>query len=149
MDALLAHGVRCITVLDVSRVALARAATRLGTVGDIVTWLAADVTTDWPAPSVDFWHDRAVFHFLVGDQDRIRYIKHLRSAVKRGGAVVIATFALDGPPTCSGLPVMRYAPQTLAAELGDEFALLDGLPVQHLTPAGKAQSFQYSRFKRV
>ena len=149
VDALIELGLRCVTVLDVSHEALVRAATRLGTDGNVVSWLEADVTTDWPVHSVDFWHDRAVFHFLVAAEDRLNYINRLRSSVKRRGSVVIATFALDGPPTCSGLPVMRYAPQTLAAELGDEFVLLDGRPAQHVTPWGRAQSFQYSRFKRV
>jgi hypothetical protein len=73
----------------------------------------------------------------------------LRETLKREGSAIIATFALDGPDTCSGLPVARYSPQTLAAELGDGFRLVEAVPHQHQTPWGTTQSFQYSRFIRV
>ena len=61
----------------------------------------------------------------------------------------IVPFALDGPETCSGLPVARYSPAMLARELGDGFALVESVPHQHHTPRGTIQSFQYSRFSRV
>ena len=47
VDALIERGLRCVTVLDVSHEALVRAATRLGAEGNVVSWLEADVTTDW------------------------------------------------------------------------------------------------------
>ena len=64
-------------------------------------------------------------------------------------AAIVATFALDGPDRCSGLPVMRYSPDTLAAELGPAFALAEAALHRHTTPWGASQSFQYSRFRRV
>jgi hypothetical protein len=44
---------------------------------------------------------------------------------------------------------MRYSPDSLAAELGDEFKLLESRLHPHLTPSGTVQSFQYSRFQRI
>jgi len=36
---------------------------------------------DWqPDRRYDLWHDRAVFHFLVGETDRRRYLKRLHAA---------------------------------------------------------------------
>jgi hypothetical protein len=67
-----------------------------------------NVTRDWALKPMDFWHDRAVFHFLTGADDRARYKHHLLETLKPGGTAVIATFAPDGPETCSGLPVQRY-----------------------------------------
>ncbi len=61
----------------------------------------------------------------------------------------MATFAPDGPETCSGLPVQRYSPQELAAELGPAFELRDARPHVHTTPWGSTQSFQYSRLQRL
>ena len=98
---------------------------------------------------MDIWHDRAVFHFLVEAEDRARYFAHLRDTLKPGGSAIIATFALDGPTTCSGLPVVRYSAQTLAAELGEEFQLAETRAWRHVTPRGTSQSFQYSRFRRA
>lgn len=148
VDALLARGLRCISVLDVSGAALAAARARLGEAGSIPTWIEADVTGEWSAPPMDIWHDRAVFHFLTESDDRAKYIAHLRAVLKAGGSAVIATFALDGPEKCSGLPVVRYSPTTLAAVLGEGFALVESTAYAHTTPWGATQAFQYSRFIR-
>jgi SAM-dependent methyltransferase len=141
--------VRCVTVLDVSAAALARARARLGEQADRVRWIEADVTSSWTVPPVDIWHDRAVFHFLTDPKDRAIYVAHLRHTVRPGGTVIIATFALDGPERCSGLPVCRYDSAGLAAELGGGFSLVDSVPEAHRTPAGSVQSFRYSRFVRA
>lgn len=149
VDALAARGLTCLAVLDVSSTALEQAKVRLRDAAHLPTWIAADVTGDWSLKPMDIWHDRAVFHFLTEPQDRARYIQHLRDTLKPTGAAIIATFALDGPEKCSGLPVARYSPETLAAELGDAFRLMESVPYTHRTPWGAAQSFQYSRFARV
>ena len=149
VDVLAARGLDCLAVLDVSEAALARARARLGLAAAVPIWIAADVTGDWSLEPVDIWHDRAVFHFLTNPEDRARYLKRLRETLKCDGSVIIATFALDGPERCSGLPVVRYSPQSLAAELGDGFRLVEAVPHQHQTPWGHTQSFQYSRFVRV
>ncbi len=148
VDCLVARGLSGVTVLDVSGAALARAGARLGPKQLAVTWIEADVTGEWSVPPVDIWHDRAVFHFLTDGRDRARYATHLREAVKPGGAVVIATFALDGPEKCSGLPVVRCSGETLAAELGAEFHLVETASELHQTPFGTVQSFCYNRFTR-
>jgi len=148
VDRLIARGLSRVFVLDVSGMALARARGRLGALGERVTWIEADVTGEWNEPTVDIWHDRAVFHFLTEAADRRRYVAHVRRAVGLGGGVVIATFALNGPDRCSGLPVVRYSPETLSAELGGEFRLSESLGEQHTTPFGNVQPFCYTRFTR-
>ena len=149
VDALIARGFGCVSVLDVSSAALARARARLGPQADRPTWITADVTGEWSAPPMDVWHDRAVFHFLTAPADRASYRRHLRETLKPGGTAVIATFAPDGPQTCSGLDVCRYAPEDLASELGTGFTLAASRAHVHTTPWGASQSFQYSRFLRV
>ena len=143
------RGVRCVSVLDISEAALGRAKARLGSAQAHVTWIEGDVTDEWSVPAVDIWHDRAVFHFLIGSEDRSRYVAHLRQAVKPHGTVIIAAFALDGPERCSGLPVQRYSGETLGAELGVGFQLVETVGEAHRTPLGAVQSFCYSRFGRV
>jgi SAM-dependent methyltransferase len=150
VDRLVARGLPCVFVLDVSAAALARAQARLGAAAAGVTWIEADVTSDtWPVPRVDGWHDRAVFHFLTEASDRAAYIDRLRAAVTPGGTIVIATFGPDGPERCSGLPVQRYSPDDLAAELGSPFRLVEAVPDAHRTPSGAIQSFVYTRFVRT
>ena len=146
MDHLLAQGLECIAVLDVSGAALERARTRVGSSGDRVDWIEADVTAEWSWKSADIWHDRAVFHFLNDPSDRSRYRAQLTRTLKPGGSAIIATFAPDGPEHCSGLTVVRYSPETLANELGPHFTLVQSIAHEHQTPWGSTQSFHYSRF---
>ena len=149
VDTLVARGLDCLAVLDVSGAALHRAQDRLGESAAPLTWIEADVTGDWSLKPMDIWHDRAVFHFLTAPEDRARYVAHLRHTLKVHGSAIVATFALDGPDRCSGLPVRRYSPESLSAELGKELRLVEAVPYLHHTPWGTSQSFQYSRFTRV
>ncbi len=148
VDALLERGHEAVTVLDVAPAALARAQARLGERASRVTWVPADVRTWRPAVPFDVWHDRAVFHFMVRAEDREAYRATLSLALRRGGHAIVATFASDGPERCSGLPVARWEPETLARELGPELRLVEAVREEHVTPAGKIQRFQFSRFVR-
>jgi hypothetical protein len=69
--------------------------------------------------------------------------------LKPAGHAIIATFALDGPRKCSGLPVVRYSGETLAAELGPEFHLVETVHELHHTPGGAVQPFCRSRFVKT
>ena len=149
VDQLLARGLDCLAVLDISGAALARAKARLGTSAAIPTWLEADVTGEWSLKPIDIWHDRAVFHFLTAREDRDRYRLHLLRTLKAGGSAILATFASDGPEKCSGLPVVRYSPENLSAELGPDLTMIESVRHVHRTPWGATQSFMYCRFRRV
>jgi 2-polyprenyl-3-methyl-5-hydroxy-6-metoxy-1,4-benzoquinol methylase len=149
VDRLLDAGYSNVTVLDLSEHALRHTKERLGERAQAVNWIVADITR-WKAPErYKLWHDRAVLHFLTKQADRDAYRRTLLDAVSPGGCVVISTFALDGPEKCSGLPVVRYSPQSLAAELGPELKLVETRDEGHLTPWGTVQRFQFSRFTRL
>lgn len=149
VDELLAKGFDDITVLDISPTALEEARERLGERADDVRWVASDVTEAELEGSFDLWHDRAAFHFLTDPEDRRRYVALLHRTLAPGGHAIVATFAEDGPDECSGLPVVRYSPDALAAELGDDLELLRARRELHVTPAGKEQSFVYCLFRRA
>ena len=151
MDHLLARGVRCLTVLDISAAALSRARKRLGDQADWVTWVEADVAgpRTLSASRVDIWHDRAVFHFLADARDRAQYVEHVSRLVKPGGTVIIGTFAPDGPDRCSGLPVCRYDAAAIGAEFGPRFSLIETTDEAHRTPSGAIQRFCFVRLWRT
>lgn len=149
VDTLAARGLDCLAVLDVSGAALRRAQERLGAKATTPIWIEADVAGDWSLKPMDIWHDRAVFHFLTDADDRARYRRHLHDTLKLGGTAIVATFAMDGPEKCSGLPVVRYDPAALADTLGPGLALTETRRHVHTTPWGAAQSFQYCRFTHV
>ena len=147
-DALLDREFQQLTVVDIAEGALEKAKRRLGPRASKVTWIRADVSTWEPGTSFDVWHDRAVFHFMVRPEDRQAYRATMRKALRVGGQAIIGTFATDGPERCSGLPVRRYEPETLAAELESGFQLIDSVHEDHVTPTGKVQRFQFSRLVR-
>jgi SAM-dependent methyltransferase len=149
VDALLQEGYRAVTVLDLSKHALAIATARLGDHASSVRWIVADVIAWEPAATFDVWHDRAAFHFLTEPKDRNAYIARVLKALRVNGQLIIGTFALDGPERCSGLPVQRYDAASLGDTLGRSFELLETRPHEHLTPAGRVQRFQFSRFRRI
>jgi len=138
-----------VTVLDLSSAAITAARSRLAETGGRVDWIVADIRTWSPTRLYDVWHDRAAFHFMVENADRDAYLAKLGQALAPNGYAIIATFALDGPEKCSGLPVQRYDASKLAQVLGSGFALVRTLDHLHLTPWGSSQSFQFSVFKRA
>jgi SAM-dependent methyltransferase len=144
VDDLLDGGYTQVGVLDLSAAALAESRHRLGPRADTVRWVVADITQADLAPhSIDLWHDRAVFHFLTTDADRAAYVRQVLRALKPGGHAIVATFGVNGPAQCSGLPVMRYAPDVLHAEFGAAFTLLAHEEQLHHTPLGTDQHFIY------
>lgn len=148
-DDLLADAYTDLTVLDLSGAALTAARTRLGARGASVQWMEGDVTrAELPQGRYALWHDRAVFHFLTTPEQRDAYVRQVLHAVRPGGHVIVATFAEDGPTECSGLPVMRYDADGLHSEFGAPFELLGHEREEHVTPAGRVQSFLYCFCRR-
>src|SRR6266540_1771103 len=148
VDCLLDEGYSPVAVLDFSPTALRYARDRLGSRARLVNWFEADVTTFDPPRRFGLWHDRAVFHFLMGAVQRRAYVQTLRRTLSSNGTVIIATFAMDGPRRCSGLPVERYDVRKISAELGPEFSLIEEVSAVHRTPSGTAQAFSYFHFRR-
>ena len=150
VDDLLEDGYRQLSVLDLSGAALAESRRRVGAGGECVHGMEADITQAAFKPhSFDIWHDRAVFHFLTNDHDRKAYVNQVLRALKPGGHVIMATFGTNGPTQCSGLPVVRYAPDGLHAEFGEAFTLMFHEEQLHHTPFGTDQQFIYCMCRKM
>ena len=85
---------------------------------------------------------------IIGDDAQV-----LDAATAPGATAILATFAEDGPEKCSGLPVQRYAPEDLAAEierhLPGVFTPVESCRHLHVTPAGREQRFQFSVLRKA
>lgn len=153
VDALLARGYRDLSVLDISAAALAATRDRLGNLARDVRWIEADVTRWRPHRAWALWHDRAVFHFLTERSARAAYLAAMADALRPEGHAIVATFAEDGPESCSGLPVARWSPEALADEVGalvpGGFETVGAERHEHVTPKGNVQRFQVSVFRRA
>ncbi len=148
VDELIKKGYRDITVLDISSKALQHSKERLGERAQKVKWVEADITNFEPKDQYSLWHDRAVLHFLTAKKDRENYVRVLETVLKSGGHVIIATFNLNGPPKCSGLPVERYDARKIQGELGKSFEFVNGVDEVHMTPGKIPQNFTYFYFRK-
>ncbi len=149
VDGLIGFDLEHIAVLDISERALEVAQARLGSYARKVDWIVADIATVDDIGLFDIWHDRAVFHFLTDTGEREGYVQLCQRTVVPGGSAIVATFAPDGPETCSGLPVMRYGADALSQVCGPAFDLVDSEPYVHTTPRGVHQAFTYATFRRT
>lgn len=142
VDHLVAAGNKDVAVLDLSQAALDSTRARFEEPWR-VAWLHEDVTVWRPHRTWGVWHDRAVLHFLTSSEDRAAYRRALHAGVTPGGAVIIGTFAEDGPTHCSGLEVCRYSGTDLRSFLGPMFDVVAERREIHRTPAGAEQQFNW------
>jgi SAM-dependent methyltransferase len=146
VDELLARGYTDVTLLDIADEAFAVTRARLGERANRVRFVASDITAWTPDRRFALWHDRAVFHFLTRPEQRAGYLRALEAGLAPGARVVVATFALDGPDKCSGLPVQRYSAETLAAEFRGLLRPCETRREIHRTPGGAEQAFTFVLF---
>ena len=150
VDDLLHDGYQSPTVVDLSSKAMALAQGRLGEGAKSVTWIKGDIISVPLAENhYDLWHDRAAFHFLTDPEQQQHYRVNLLKALKPGGHLIIAVFAPEAPPRCSGLPVERYTLDKLESTLGAEFELNQHTQEMHVTPGGTEQMYLYCHFRKL
>ena len=149
VDELIKTGFENITVLDLSNTALKITKSRLEKKSNSINWIEGDIKNiQLPKDFFGIWHDRAVFHFLIKEEDRQYYTKQILRSVCHKGYIVISTFAEDGPNKCSGLPVERYSEEKLKLQFREDFTLIKSKKQKHLTPFNTHQSFLHSCFQR-
>lgn len=142
-------GYRDLTVLDISERALAASQTALGGHAEFVSWIRADVTCYRPDRRWRLWHDRAVFHFLVEQDDREAYRSAAAAAVEPGGILIVATFSPEGPEKCAGLEVRRYDVTTLAGEFATDFDLVEGRRLIPIAATGDQRPYIGVALRRI
>lgn len=149
IDTLLEKTNYQLQVLDISANAIQRAKSRIGEPAERVEWIVSDVLDFRPAQQFDFWHDRAVFHFLTNPAEIDAYVHLVTNSVRVGGYLMIATFSDQGPLKCSGIEVSRYSLAKLTATFESGFELVCGLNANHPTPFDTLQNFSFCLFRRV
>jgi ubiquinone/menaquinone biosynthesis C-methylase UbiE len=149
VDHLLDAGFTNITVLDISENAINKAKLRLGSKSSMVAWIVGDITGFVPNRKFDFWHDRAVFHFLTTEEQINKYLAVANKALPVSGKVVIGTFSETGPSSCSGLQIKQYSESTLSALIKKWFQKIKCMHADHITPFNTVQNFLFCSFKKL
>jgi SAM-dependent methyltransferase len=150
VDRLLADRFGDVTVLDISQHALDLVRERLGERAEQAVTFVHEHVVKWkPSRTFDVWHDRAVFHFLTDPTARDRYVDLAARSIPAGGTLILATFALDGPTRCSGLPVTGYSATDLEETFSAHFKLVQSEREDHVTPGGVVQPFTWAVLERA
>lgn len=148
VDALLEKGYQNIWVLDISEFALERAKKRLGVKADLVHWVVSDITQFKPEVKFDFWHDRAVFHFLTEEESISKYVAIVSDAMADNGNFLLGTFSENGPLKCSGLEIKQYSENSMKQTFSENFEAIKCFTENHTTPFDTVQNFQFCGFKK-
>lgn len=153
IPALLHRGFENVVAVDISRIAIEKAKVRLGPErARRVRWFKDNVTEPEKMASlghVDLWHDRAMFHFLLSEDDRDGYVETLHALVAAGAYVVMGVFSLAGVTKCSGLDVCRYDETMLNDVLGTDFRIVESFDHEYMTPSGQSRPYIYCLFRRI
>lgn len=147
-EFLVSLGYEDVTVVDISSKAIERAKERMCEKADEINWIIADASNFNPERQYDLWHDRAAFHFLLGEEQKKNYLGILKKAVKPGGYVIMGTFSDKGPDKCSGLEVQKYSVMDMCKLFEDDFDMLSGKNLDHQTPSGSKQNFTFCSFQK-
>ena len=134
-----------VSVLDVSREALRTLKSRHG---NRISYLHGDLTNELQLDDYDIWHDRAVLHFLLEEEQKKAYVKNLESCITSGGYAIIETFATDGAQMCCGLQLCTYDESKLRSLLGEGWKLVHSLRHIHINPFGGERPYVSAIFQR-
>jgi 2-polyprenyl-3-methyl-5-hydroxy-6-metoxy-1,4-benzoquinol methylase len=148
IDALLEKGYQNIWVLDISEAALEKAKKRLGEKANKVHWIVSDITEFNTAIKFNFWHDRAVFHFLTDAISIEKYVTLVGKSIAENGNFLLGTFSENGPLKCSGLEIKQYSENTMKNTFMEKFNTVKCFTENHLTPFKTIQNFQFCGFKK-
>jgi SAM-dependent methyltransferase len=149
VDDLLSDGFEDVSVLDISGKALEASQVRLGERAGKARWIAADfLGAELEKARYDICHDRAVFHFLNDGEEKTAYFEQVERIIRPDGVLILATFALEGPERCSGLPVSRYGVAELRAVVLGRFEIVASQRESHHTPWGSVQEMMYFVLRR-
>ena len=151
IDYLIDKEFKNIIATDISEKALDKSKKRLGEKASLVRWILDDITQPihlQNLSNIAVWHDRAVLHFLLEENDQIKYLSLLNKVIKKDGYVIIATFSLKGVKKCSGLDVKNYDQNMLTKFLGKDFNLIEYFDHIQYTPSRESRPYIYTLFQR-
>ncbi len=153
VDYLIDQGFSNIIATDISEIALNKLKERLGKEkASLVRWIVDDITQPVYIQNlreIAVWHDRAVLHFLLKEEQQNTYLSTLKKVIKKGGYVIIAAFSLKGAKKCSGLDVKNYDQNLLAKFLGEDFQLREYFDYTYYMPSGNPRPYIYTLFQKI
>ncbi len=148
-DSLIDFAYEDITLLDISKSALEIIKKRLAKTADLPVYCVGDICTFLSKKLFDVWHDRAVFHFLQKEEEQQAYLETLHKSLLSQGYAIIGTFGVNGPNSCSALPVRQYDEEKMKNLVQDRFEIIEVIDETHITPSGSDQHYCFFILKPI
>lgn len=146
-EVLVDKGYTNVSVLDISEKAIENSKKRMGEKANKVNWIVSDITSFSTEKKFDFWHDRAVLHFLTSDEQVNDYLKKANEYISHTGYLTVGTFSESGPEKCSGIEIRQYSEKKMSDVFNPYFEKIYCEEKTHETPAMKVQNFIFCNFK--
>lgn len=148
IDHLLEMGYENLTLLDISENALERIKKRLGEKATKVNFVISDILDFQTDERFDVVHDRASFHFITQDEDKVAYKDLIADLLNPMGLFFVGTFSENGPLKCSGLEITQYSESKFENLFSEDFDKLNCFTQDHETPFKTIQNFIFCTFKK-
>lgn len=146
-EILIDKGFTNVSVLDISASAIENNKKRIGNKAKKIKWIVSDINSFNPGEKYSFWHDRAVLHFLITDEQVKDYLHRADLFINESGYLTLGTFSDKGPEKCSGLEIRQYTEDTMTNLFGSAFEKIYCEEVNHITPSKKEQNFVFCNFR--
>ncbi|WP_447950717.1 class I SAM-dependent methyltransferase [Chryseobacterium koreense] len=148
IDHLLEMGYEKLTLLDISGNALERIKKRLGEKAKKVNFVISDILDFQTDERFDVVHDRASFHFITQDEEKVAYKDLIADLLNPMGLFFVGTFSENGPLKCSGLEITQYSESKFENLFSEDFDKLNCFTQDHKTPFETIQNFIFCTFKK-
>lgn len=135
---------------DISKKALEKLELKHQKFKENINFFHHDLSNEFPKnlTKSDIWIDRAVLHFLVDENDILKYFENLKNSLKANAYILFAEFSIDGADSCASLPIKKYNSQELSKYLGEDFILINEENFTFINPFGGERPYIYALFKK-
>ncbi len=146
-EVLIDSGYTNVSVLDISKNAIENNKMRMGEKSKKINWIVSDINNFSSEEKYDFWHDRAVLHFLTDEKNVYDYLQKANLCVSNKGFLTVGTFSENGPKKCSGIEIQQYSEKTMSELFHDFFDKIYCEEQIHQTPFNTDQNFIFCNFR--
>jgi len=140
-----------LTLNDISKKALEKLELKHEKFKDNINFFHHDLSKEFPEnlTKSDIWIDRAVLHFLVKENDILKYFENLKNCLNPNAFVLFAEFSIEGANSCASLPIKKYNSEELSKYLGEDFVLIKEENYTFINPFGGERPYIYALFRKV
>jgi len=114
-----------------------------------VNFISGDILKYEFNKTFDIWHDRAVMHFFLKEEEYEKYFYQVNKYLNKDGFFILSTFSKSNLNKCTGLKIKRWNEEEVLSHLGRSFRLIKAYDFKYIMPTGDTRIFRYMLFKKI